>query len=111
MTPLFISLVCDYCDGLAMDEENWDRGYVVWRGRPLPVEEYVFQTYEDAERWKVANAMTAEPILLVIAPLKFRWRRSTGTLRDITTADRLVTIYPDHRFPPGPNRACLAPAS
>lgn len=109
MTPLFISQVCDFCDGLATDEANWDVGFVVWRGRATPVEEYVFATRADAERWKRAQNMHAEPILQVRAPFKFRWRKSTGTVKDVTTADRLVTIFADRKFPPGPYRAYLAP--
>lgn len=106
MTPLFISQVCDFCDGLR-DDADWDLGFVVWRGRPTPTDEYVFPTREDAERWKASQGLTHEPILPVRAPVKFRWRKSTGTLKDVTTADRLVTIFADRRFPPAPNRACL----
>ncbi len=110
MKPLFISLVCDFCDGIDVDDSDWDLGFVVWRGRPMPSDEYVFPTPEDAERWKQVNGMTDEPILPVRAPFKFRWRRSTGTVKDITTADRLVTIFADRRFPPAPNRAYIAAA-
>jgi hypothetical protein len=108
MRPLFISQVCDYCDGLDCDDGDWDLGWVVWRGRPMPTDEYVFATREDAARWKRAQGMTSEPILAVRAPIKFRWRKSTGAVKDVTTADRLVTIFPDRRFPAGPNRAYLA---
>lgn len=108
MRPLFISQVCDYCDGLEDDDADWDVGFVVWRGRTMPTEEYVFPTREDAERWKRAQGMVREPILIVRSPMKFRWRKSTGTLKDLTTADRLVTIFADRHFPPGPNRAYLA---
>ena len=37
MRPLFISLVCDFCDGLVR-EDGWDRGWVVWRGLPMPID-------------------------------------------------------------------------
>jgi hypothetical protein len=107
MRPLFTSVVCDYCDGL-VDDSGWDTGFVVWRGRAPPTDEYVFATRADAARWKAATGMRDEPILPVRAPLKFRWRQSTGTVKGVTLADSLVTIYPDPRFPPGPNRACLA---
>jgi hypothetical protein len=107
MIPLFFSQVCNFCDGLETDYEDWDVGFVVWRGRPMPVTEYVFPTREDAEHWKAATGMSDEPILMVRAPVRFRWRRSTGTIKDLTTADGMVTIFPDHRFPPAPNRACL----
>lgn len=110
MRPLFVSMVCDYCDGLSADEDVWDLGYVVWRGRPMPTEEYVFATKEDAETWRQVNGMDNAPILPVRAPVKFRWRRTTGTLKNVVIADRLVMIYPDRRFPAGPYRASLAKA-
>jgi len=109
MIPLFFSQVCNFCDGLETDYAGWDVGFVVWRGRPMPTAEYVFPTHEDAERWKVANGMKDEPIVTVYAPIKFRWRKSTGTIKGVTTADGLITIFPDPRFPPAPNRACIAP--
>jgi hypothetical protein len=108
MTPLFYSQVCNFCDGVEADEyEGWDVGYVVWRGRPMPSAEYVFPTRKDATRWKIATGMAREPILMVRAPVRFCWRKSTGTTKDLTTADGLVTIFPDRRFQPAPNRACL----
>ncbi len=110
MRPLFISMVCDYCDGLDVDESNWAVGYVVWRNRPTPTDEYVFRTREDAEIWRRAQKLDDAPILQVRAPYAFRWRKSTGTLKDLTTADRLVTIFADRRFPPAPYRAYLAPS-
>ena len=46
MTALFISLACDYCDGLVRDELPF-RGFIVYR-QPAPTgtvrEEYVFRT-------------------------------------------------------------------
>ena len=110
MRPLFTSLACDFCDGLTGDDSKWYLGFVVWRGRSTPSDEFVFATREDAERWKRAQGMTDEPILPVRAPVSFRWRKSTGTVKDVTTADHLVTIFADRRFPPGPNRAYLAPS-
>ena len=109
MTLLFTSYACDYCDGLVKDDAEWDRGFIVWRSRPLPTEQYVFPTRDDADRWRREYPDTATaPILPVVAPVKFRWRPSTGTLRGVTLADHLVTIHADHRFPPSPHHACLA---
>lgn len=107
MKPLFISFVCDYCDGLEEDDAGWEGGWVVWRGRPLPAEEYVFATFDDAARWKELQGLADAPIVRVLAPHKFRWRKSTGSIKDLTMADRMVTIYPDRRFPPAPNRAYI----
>lgn len=109
MTLLFFSYACDYCDGL-IDESSYDRGFVVWRNRGTPAEEYVFRTRQDAERWRDASNLGDYPILEVRAPVPFRWRASTGSIRDLQMADSLVRIWPDHRFPPGPNRAFLAAA-
>lgn len=110
MTLLFISYACDYCDGL-VDESKYDRGFVVWRNRSIPAEEYVFRTRRDAERWRKACKLGEFPILEVRAPIPFHWRISTGSVRDLEMADALVHIWPDHRFPPGPNRAFLATAA
>ncbi len=107
MKPLFISFVCDYCDGLAPREEEWDEGFVVWRGRPLPLEDYVFASREDAEAWARYKGVPSPVVVPVRAPVKFRWRKSTGSVKGLTMADRLVTLYPDRRFTPGPNRAVV----
>ncbi len=108
MKPLFVTFVCDFCDGLLDEPIDYDRGFVVWRDRPLPVEEYVFSTKEDAERWRAVQGWEDCPIREVLAPVKFRWRTSTGTVKGLKMAVRPVTIYPDRRFPHGPNRAFLA---
>jgi hypothetical protein len=110
MTALFVSYACDYCDGL-VEEPDYDRGWVVWRARGVPAEEYVFRTPEDAARWRNANHLDDFPIVEVRAPIAFRWRTSTGTLKDLVMADALVSIWPDRRFPPGPNRAFIAGAA
>jgi hypothetical protein len=108
MTALFYSYACDYCDGL-VDRATTDEGYVVWRDRPLPAEEYVFQTREHAETWRRARGLDACRIVAVRSPFQFQWRQSTGSLKEIVTADQLVTIYPDDQFPPEANRAYVCP--
>ncbi|MCA9627239.1 MAG: hypothetical protein KC766_06220 [Myxococcales bacterium] len=110
MTPLFVSFVCDFCDGLASDA-SCDRGFVVWRNRPTPAEEYVFRTRKDAERWRVARSLEECSVLEVRSPYPFRWRTSSGTVRDIQMADSLVSIWPDHRFASAPNHAFLVDAA
>lgn len=108
MTPLFYSCVCDFCDGL-VDEDSFEEGFVVLRkGRALPSEEYVFQSRRHAETWREETGLGEAPIVSVRAPVRFRWRRSTGSIRGLVIADQLVTIYPDHRFPPRPNCAYVA---
>lgn len=107
MTALFYSYACDYCDGLVAPQ-TVEEGFVVWRGRPLPAEEYVFQTYEHALAWRSARGLHDCPIVTVRSPFQFRWRKSTGSVKGIVTADRLVTIYPDASFPPDQNRAYVS---
>lgn len=109
MTPLFISMVCDYCDGLVDETQGWDAGYVVWRGLPMPTEELVFASLEDAQRWKLANGMFLEPIRTVRSPFRFHWQRNAGGT-PVRVAERPVTIFPTRAFPFGPNRAYLEPA-
>lgn len=110
MTALFYSYVCDYCDGLLNDREL-EEGFVVWRARPLPSTEYVFQKREHAERYRAAVGLETCPIKVVRSPFRFSWRRSTGSLDDIITHDKLVTIYPDDNFQPAKDRAyvCAEP--
>jgi hypothetical protein len=107
MRPLFISYVCDYCDGLA-DPGPLAEGWVVWRDRPPGSEEYVFRTRDDAERWRAAKGYDDCPIRRVCSASEFRWRKSTGSLTDIELADHLFEIFPHHRYPAGGYRAHLA---
>lgn len=110
LKPLFITMVCDFCDGLSQ-EEGWDSGWVVWRGLPMPAEELVFATREDAERWQAAQGLENLQILPVCAPVAFRWSHAyTVSGEEIRMTDRPVTIYPDRRFPSVVGRACLAHA-
>ena len=111
MRPLFISYVCDYCDGLKIDAgHKQDVGYVVWRRLPLPALEYVFSTPDDARRWRVLQGLAHCDIREVISPVNFRWRKTSGAIRDLEAADSLIEIYGDHRYPPGPGRAALGRA-
>ena len=68
MRALFISQVCDFCDGLEGDEADWAVGFVVWRGRPTPSDEYVFPTREDAERWRV-HVVAGPPVDVIPATI------------------------------------------
>lgn len=107
MRPLFISMVCDHCDGLSGDGGDYDRGGVVWRGRAMPADEYVFSIREDAERWRTIQGLDDCPIREVRAPVRFRCRLSNGSVNGLQMADRPVTIYPDRRFPVAPSRAFI----
>jgi hypothetical protein len=105
-TPLFYSAACDWCDGLA--SVALDRGFVVWRDRGPGASEYVFRTRADAERWISVRSLDGFPVREVLSEHGFRWRASTGSVRDLELADRLFEIYLDRRFPPAPHRAFLA---
>jgi hypothetical protein len=107
MRPLFFSVACDYCDGLALDESTCDRGFIVFHGGPLPADEYVFATREDAERWRALQGLADGEVLEVRAPFRFRWRTTQGSVKGIRMADGLVKVYADRRFQPAPNRAFL----
>ncbi len=106
MVALFFSCVCDYCDG-KIEAPKVEEGFVVVRDGALPRDAYVFRTRSEAELWKTTNNLSDYAVRRVLSPARFTWRESTGSLKGITTADRLITIYPDHKFPPGPARAYL----
>ncbi|MCZ7685653.1 MAG: hypothetical protein M5U28_45495 [Sandaracinaceae bacterium] len=67
----------------------------------------MFKSRADAERWRAAAGLDRFPIRSVLSRTSFRWRRSTGSVRDIELADRLFEIFPDGAHEPGANRAFL----
>lgn len=101
-TPLFFSLVCDYCDSLKAAGRH-DRGWIVWRNRPIGSSAYVFRSESDAERWRRACGLDDHPIRSVLSPRRFIWRRSQGSVKDIEVADRLYEIYADSEAASGPD--------
>jgi hypothetical protein len=104
---LLLTAVCDRCDTQRGSSESLDRGFIVWRSRPPGSCEYVFKTRTDAERWRAAAGLDRFPIREVLSSGAFRWRKSTGSVRDIELADRLFEIFPDRHHETGPNRAFL----
>ena len=109
MTALLLSYVCDHCDGLQVPSTPYP-GFVVYRGAPEGSvrEEYVFRTHLDAERWRILSQREECEIREVESSSEFRWRVSTGSVKDLELADRLFEIFPDHRYEPAPNRAQIA---
>ena len=104
MTALFLSYVCDYCDGLTDEGLVYDRGFVVWRPRPTPAHEYVFCTREDAEQWRAVKGSRTTPCARFVrcrVSLAQEHREREG----LQMADRLIEIFPNRKHPPGPNRA------
>ena len=111
LTQLLLSAVCDRCEAPASSsDEASEHGFIVWRSRPPGSCEYVFKTRSDAERWRAAAGLDRFPIREVASRTPFRWRKSTGSVRDIELADRLFEIFPDGAHEPGPNRAFLEAA-
>jgi hypothetical protein len=115
MTALFTSYACDWCDGLKQPVPV-ARGWVVWREvdpaeGDLSVEGrqcYVFPTPQMADHYRTVANATGD-IREVLSEHPIRWTDGKGTIANLRLADRLYTIYPDHRFEPGPYRAFLAP--
>lgn len=93
MIALFISAVCDYCDAPTLTSGEVEYGFIVWRERPPGSCEYLFQTRPDAERWRAAAGLDRFPVRKVWSKSTIRWRKSTGSVRDIMLADRLFEIY------------------
>jgi hypothetical protein len=106
MTPLFLSQACDHCDGFRTDI-HYDRGFIVWTGRPAGAPDYVFRTRRDAERWVQLTGVDGR-VRQVLTEDRFRWMESRGSVRGVELADHLFEIFPDHRHQPGPYRAFIA---
>jgi hypothetical protein len=111
MTALFTSYVCDWCDGLKKLHPV-ARGWVIWRPSALVNAEerecYVFPTPQMAEYYRSVTNVEGE-IRQVLSEQPIRWSDGKGNIKNLRLAERLYTIYPDHRFEPGPYRAFLAP--
>jgi len=109
MTALFTSYVCDWCDGHKKPIPV-ARGWVIWR-RGQTAEErecYVFPTPQMAEYYRAVTNVEGD-VRQVLSEMPIRWSDGKGNIKNLRLAERLYTIYPDHRFEPGPFRAFLAP--
>ena len=106
MTELFVSHVCDWCDGLKSAEEF--TGYIVWRDIALPAMEYVFPSATEAVKWRKAKRLHEAPIRAVKSRSAFRWRPSRTPLVELVLADRVYEIHPDASYSPAPQRAHLS---
>jgi len=94
---LFISSVCDWCDGVTYDKCIY-KGYVVWRPLRATRINYVFKTIEDATKWRLANQLVSFDIVEVSSENEFIWRETSGNLKGVNLADRQYEIFPDHNF-------------
>jgi hypothetical protein len=109
MRPLFVSYVCDWCDGLC-EPCIVDRGWVLWSPE-LEAEgtmAYLFRTREMAEYYRSATGVDGIP-RQVVTETAITWTRGRGKVPNLELADRQYSVYPDFRFEPGPYRAFLAP--
>jgi hypothetical protein len=109
MTALFTSYVCDWCDGLKKPLPV-ARGWVVWRTVAEMAERecYVFPTPQMAEYYRSVTHVEGE-IRQVLSELPIRWSDGKGNIKNLRLAERLYTVYPDHKYEPGAFRAYLAP--
>jgi hypothetical protein len=107
MLALFTSCICEHCD--SDPQGDFFRGWVVYPEQPSGlVQTWVFRTREDACRWQ--RSRPDGTVRAVLSRDPYAWTRSRGALKDLVLAERPFEIFADHRHPPGPNRAFLAPA-
>lgn len=107
MTPLLVSNVCDYCDGLKKLDAPFV-GYVVWSDEfTAPSRAYVFSRPEFAERWHAMRGPENATVRRVASTHPFNWRSGVQATSDLEFADTLVEVYMDSRYEPGPHKAFL----
>jgi hypothetical protein len=100
MVQLFLTQACDYCD-YGPKKETLFMGYIAYiKSDESPFEDYVFRTRHDAERWATLSGRLNTEIREVYSTKAFRWHLSQGTAKDLVLADRMYTIYPDHKHEP-----------
>lgn len=110
MTLLFVSAICDWCDG--PPRGTFYRGFVVWQDPPPgeALSEYVFRTLHDAVVWRSIAGHEDREIVPVLSVDPIPWRVAAGKASGLVCADRLFDIFKTHRFPKGPYRAFVAPS-
>ena len=109
MTLLFVSYVCDWCDGLKKPIAA-DHGFVIWAddGVPGPRALYVFPSKSMAEYYRRVSILEGE-VRRVVSEAEVDWWMGEGSLRHLQRSRELFEIFPDYRFEPGPRRAFLVP--
>ncbi len=108
MTLLFYSAVCDFCEG--KPKGTFYRGYVVWRERDVEAPlDYVWRTPHDAVMWRTLQGLEECEVRCVLSEHPITWRVASGSAAGLVSADKLFEIHCDHRFPPAPYKAVLAP--
>lgn len=109
MLALFTSYVCDWCERPPMAKLHG--GWVAWDpSAPLPTTTLVFSRPEHAEKWS-RDRDGNHQVRRVLSEEPFQWVPSRGSMRDLELADKPYQVFRDHRYPPQPCAAFLAPPS
>jgi hypothetical protein len=62
--------------------------------------------------WRsLQNLEDQAEVRCVLSEHPIPWRVASGLAAGLVSADRLFEIFSDHRFPPGPYKAFIAPRS
>lgn len=99
LRPLFYSLACDFCDGKLNKQESKSssvEGWIVYREEvSLSCEEYFFKTKEDAQRWMdIQSLHDSCSIKEVVSLMPVTFKITTGYVKGLNRATRLIMIYP-----------------
>jgi hypothetical protein len=108
MTILFVSAVCDWCDGLKQSKAS-DTGYVVFEpfSGTGSVDLEVFPSPDQAMYYQRTLRIPGE-IRKVITDAPIRWQSADTAMPGLIVADVRFKIYADSKFEPGPYKAYLS---
>lgn len=115
MVELFLTQACDHCD-YGISRECLHSGYIVksehtFNDQTKAYSSYVFQTPQDADKWRSAASYLTDDIVEILSLDPFTWLPSRGTLKDVILADHTYDVFLDHRYEPGQHRAFIAPTT
>jgi hypothetical protein len=110
MRPLFVSYVCDYCDGYA--SVDWHSGFIVFNGeddfgRPV----FVFPSRTEAAVYRSVKEAREAQIREIHFECPVKWKAASGALDGVTIAAQPFELHRDHRFEPRPYHGFLVPLS
>jgi hypothetical protein len=108
MTALFVSYVCDFCDGHV--PIAWLSGFIVFHGdddfaRPV----FVFPSRTEAAMYRRVKETNEAQIREIHFEHPVRWKRASGALDGVTIAAQPFELHRDHRFEPKPYHGFLVP--
>lgn len=105
MVALLLSLACDYCEYGPRETELY-RGFCVMRPcAKVGQMHYVFKTRIDAESWQNVISRRDSVVTEVWSLRQFEWVREQARDVNVSVADHLVEIFPDHRYAAKGHRA------